>query len=106
MYSENENVMQTKEASRLYKLGLLTYEELEEIRKINIRKSKRKYDQSEKGKKARKIADENFRKKENYKELKQQYWQTLYHKHYEEIAEKQKIYQKEYYQRKKQEALK
>lgn len=104
MYKKDENVLPTKEASKLYKLGLLTYEELEEIKKINIRKSKRKYARSEKGKMAINRATEKFMQKENYKELKQEYWQTFYHKHYEEISEKQKIYQKEYYQRKNQEA--
>lgn len=70
---QDEDVPNGKDALELYNQGYITYERLEEIRKINNRKSKRKY--------ARKYYKENR----------------------ERILEEKKVYQKEiYYPRKKE----
>lgn len=102
MYKNDEDVLPGREALRQYKLGLITYEELEEIRKINIKKSKRKYARSEKGIQTRKNAYKTFEEKENYLELRSVYNKRFYNNHREEIIENKKAYQKEYIKKKKE----
>lgn len=90
---EDEDVMPRKEATKLYKQGVITLEELEEIRKINIRKCKRHYMRSEKGQRIREKEKEKIKKEketnlEAYMEKRREYGRTFYWRHRDEIIER------------------
>lgn len=82
----NMEVMPSREATKLFREGKITEEELMEIRKIN----KRKYEYTEKGERTREKIIEREKNDPVAQERKHERWHIYYQKNREEILRKQK----------------